>query len=185
MPTSAVRLIEAAEAAACPIRDFRSPRVDLNDKVVLVTGGTGSFGKAFARMVCAEFQPRKLIVFSRDELKQYEMAQAFPPERHPFMRWFIGDVRDRERLETAMRGVDYVVHAAAPYWQAATMDEASGALLITSIPVILGRRAAPSRGSMNSCLSGCVWMAGTSPGHDGSMGDPSARRGPCPAPGRP
>jgi UDP-N-acetylglucosamine 4,6-dehydratase len=94
-------------------RDFRSPRVDLNDKVVLITGGTGSFGRAFTRQVCAEFTPRKLIIFSRDELKQYEMAQEFPPERYPFMRFFIGDVRDADRLRTAMRGVDYVVHAAA------------------------------------------------------------------------
>ena len=114
MPTSAARRLEVLEgAAACPIRDFRSPRVDLNDKVVLITGGTGSFGKALVRMACAEFQPHKLIVFSRDELKQYEMAQAFPPERYPFMRYFIGDVRDQQRLEMAMRGVDYVIHAAA------------------------------------------------------------------------
>ncbi len=94
-------------------RDFRAPRADLNDKVILVTGGTGSFGRAFARQVCAEFQPRKLIIFSRDELKQYEMAQEFPADRYPFMRWFIGDVRDADRLHTAMRGVDYVIHAAA------------------------------------------------------------------------
>ncbi len=94
-------------------RDFRSPRADLNGKTVLITGGTGSFGRAFCRAVADEFTPRKLIVFSRDELKQYEMAQAFPAERHPYMRFFIGDVRDAARLETAMRGVDYVVHAAA------------------------------------------------------------------------
>jgi len=94
-------------------RDFRSPRADLNGKVVLITGGTGSFGKAFVRAVCAEFTPRKLIVFSRDELKQYEMAQEFPVERWPFMRYFIGDVRDEARLEMAMRDVDYVIHAAA------------------------------------------------------------------------
>jgi UDP-N-acetylglucosamine 4,6-dehydratase len=91
-------------------RDFREPRADLNGKTVLVTGGTGSFGRAFARAVCAEFTPRKLIIFSRDELKQYEMAQDFP---QPFMRWFIGDVRDEARLEMAMREADYVIHAAA------------------------------------------------------------------------
>ena len=96
-----------------PPRDFRSPRADLNGKTVLITGGTGSFGKAFVKMVCAEFEPRKLIVFSRDELKQYELAQSFPPERYPFMRYFIGDVRDAARLQMAMRGVDYVIHAAA------------------------------------------------------------------------
>ena len=94
-------------------RDFRIPRADLNGKTVLITGGTGSFGRAFVQAVLDEFEPRKLIVFSRDELKQYEMAQVFPAERHPAMRWFIGDVRDQARLETAMRGVDYVVHAAA------------------------------------------------------------------------
>jgi UDP-N-acetylglucosamine 4,6-dehydratase/5-epimerase len=101
--------------AAFPLlaRDFRDPRADLNDKVVLVTGGTGSFGRAFVKLVCEEYRPRKLIVFSRDELKQYEMAQAFPPETYPFLRYFIGDVRDAARLEMAMRGVDYVIHAAA------------------------------------------------------------------------
>jgi UDP-N-acetylglucosamine 4,6-dehydratase len=111
MPTAKARV--QSTPAAAPLRDFRSPRADLNDKVVMVTGGTGSFGKAFVRNVCAEFKPRKLIVFSRDELKQYEMAQAFPQERYPFMRFFIGDVRDAARLEMAMRDVDYVIHAAA------------------------------------------------------------------------
>jgi UDP-N-acetylglucosamine 4,6-dehydratase len=94
-------------------RDFLEPAVDLNDKVVLVTGGTGSFGKHFVRTVIARYKPRKLIIFSRDELKQYEMAQTFSPEQYPFMRYFIGDVRNAARLEMAMRGVDYVIHAAA------------------------------------------------------------------------
>ena len=106
-------LARSASAPAAAFRDFRSPRADLNGKTVLITGGTGSFGRAFVRMACAEFQPKKLIVFSRDEMKQYEMAQAFPPERYPFMRYFIGDVRDSARLEMALRGVDYVIHAAA------------------------------------------------------------------------
>ncbi len=94
-------------------RDFRNPRIDLNGKTVLITGGTGSFGHHFVRMVLEEFRPKKLIVFSRDELKQYEMAQRFNPAEHECLRYFIGDVRDQERLEMAMRGVDVVVHAAA------------------------------------------------------------------------
>jgi UDP-N-acetylglucosamine 4,6-dehydratase len=98
---------------ACKIRDFRAPRIDLNDKVILITGGTGSFGKQLVRMVLAEFNPRKLIIFSRDELKQYEMAQEFSPAEISCIRYFIGDVRDERRLCQAMRGVDIVVHAAA------------------------------------------------------------------------
>ena len=94
-------------------RDFRSPRMNLDGKTVLITGGTGSFGHHFVRTVIEEFTPRKLIIFSRDELKQYEMAQLFPPAQYPFMRYFIGDVRDEGRLDMAMRGVDVVVHAAA------------------------------------------------------------------------
>jgi UDP-N-acetylglucosamine 4,6-dehydratase/5-epimerase len=94
-------------------RDFLNPAIDLNDRTVLITGGTGSFGKHFVRLVIDRFKPKKLIVFSRDELKQYEMAQVFPQERHPFMRYFIGDVRNADRLEMAMRDVDYVIHAAA------------------------------------------------------------------------
>ena len=111
----AANLAESLEAVqtVASTRDFRTPRVDLNGKVVLITGGTGSFGRAFVQMACEEFRPKKLIIFSRDELKQYEMAQAFPPERYPFLRYFIGDVRDAARLEMAMRGVDYVIHAAA------------------------------------------------------------------------
>jgi UDP-N-acetylglucosamine 4,6-dehydratase len=110
MPATA-RLIDPD--AQAPVRDFLHPRADLNGKTVLITGGTGSFGRAFVEMATREFKPKKLIVFSRDELKQYEMAQAFPVERWPFMRWFIGDVRDAARLEMAMRDVDYVIHAAA------------------------------------------------------------------------
>ena len=112
MPSAALAADRPSPITA-PVRDFLHPRPDLDGKVVLVTGGTGSFGRAFVQSVCAQFTPKKLIVFSRDELKQYEMAQAFPPERWPFLRYFIGDVRDAERLQTAMRGVDYVIHAAA------------------------------------------------------------------------
>lgn len=84
--------------------------MQLNDKVILVTGGTGSFGRMFARTVLERHNPRKLIVFSRDELKQSEMHRELP---HKNIRYFIGDVRDLERLRRAMRGVDIVVHAAA------------------------------------------------------------------------
>ena len=78
---------------------------------MLITGGTGSFGHAFIRLTLERFNPRKLIVYSRDEMKQWEMAKKFPGE--PRLRFFIGDVRDRERMYRALDGVDYVVHAAA------------------------------------------------------------------------
>lgn len=81
-----------------------------NDKSILVTGGTGSFGKHFVRKILTGYSPRRIAVYSRDELKQFEMQQEF---NSAAMRYFIGDVRDRERLTMAMRGVDYVVHAAA------------------------------------------------------------------------
>lgn len=96
-----------------PVRDFNTADLDLNDKSVLVTGGTGSFGRAFVRTVLNRYNLERLIVFSRDELKQYEMSQEFDDVRYPCMRYFIGDVRDAERLEMAMRNIDYVVHAAA------------------------------------------------------------------------
>jgi UDP-N-acetylglucosamine 4,6-dehydratase len=79
-------------------------------KSILITGGTGSFGRAFVRALLERHRPARVIVFSRDELKQFEMQQIFAA---PAMRYFIGDVRDRDRLMLAMRGVDYVVHAAA------------------------------------------------------------------------
>lgn len=81
-----------------------------NDKSIFISGGTGSFGRNFIRRLLEQYQPRRVVVFSRDELKQYEMQQVF---NAPCMRYFIGDVRDAERLRVAMRGIDYVVHAAA------------------------------------------------------------------------
>ncbi|WP_035043252.1 UDP-N-acetylglucosamine 4,6-dehydratase (inverting) [Desulfovibrio sp. X2] len=82
-------------------------------KSVLITGGTGSFGKKCVEVILRDHSPKRLIVFSRDELKQFEMAQRFSDTDHPCMRYFIGDVRDKERLYRAFRGVDYVIHAAA------------------------------------------------------------------------
>lgn len=82
-----------------------------NDKVILITGGTGSFGRKFVEIMLKDFKPAKLIVFSRDELKQYEMREAGMDD--PSLRYFIGDVRDLMRLRRAMHGVDIVVHAAA------------------------------------------------------------------------
>ena len=81
-----------------------------NNKSILITGGTGSFGKQYLRSILARYAPRRLIVYSRDELKQFEMQQEF---NDPCMRYFIGDVRDPDRLMQAMNGVDYVIHAAA------------------------------------------------------------------------
>src|ERR1700733_8708455 len=105
--------VEKDDAPFRGLRDFTQPWMDLNDKAVLVTGGTGSFGKHFIKTVIAQYKPRRLIVFSRDELKQFEMQQEFPLEKYPFIRYFIGDVRDRDRLDMALNEVDYVVHAAA------------------------------------------------------------------------
>lgn len=81
-----------------------------NNKDILITGGTGSFGKKFVELLLQKYTPNKIIIFSRDELKQYEMSQIF---NHKCMRYFIGDVRDAKRLHEAMRDVDFVIHAAA------------------------------------------------------------------------
>ncbi len=85
----------------------------LNGKVILITGGTGSLGKMLVKTIIAKYTPEKLIIFSRDELKQFEMQQYWSQEKYPFMRYFLGDVRDRDRLNHAFNGVDYVIHAAA------------------------------------------------------------------------
>lgn len=82
----------------------------LDGKNILITGGTGSFGKKYVETILARFKPAKIIIYSRDELKQYEMQQSY---NHPSMRYFIGDVRDVTRLKQAMKGIDYVIHAAA------------------------------------------------------------------------
>ena len=96
---------------------FAPTKLDLDGKVILVTGGTGSFGRRFIETVLNQAKPRKLIVYSRDELKQSEMqidyAERFSAEQMSAMRFFLGDVRDRERLSLAFRGVDLVIHAAA------------------------------------------------------------------------
>jgi len=85
----------------------------LNDKNILITGGTGSFGKKFTQVVLEDYKPKKLIIFSRDELKQFEMSQRWSMRKYPCIRYLLGDVRDRERLIRAFNGVDYVIHAAA------------------------------------------------------------------------
>lgn len=81
---------------------------------ILVTGGTGSFGNKFVQTVCERYKDiERLVIFSRDELKQYEMQQRFPESKYPFIRFFIGDVRDQNRLKRALEGIDTVIHAAA------------------------------------------------------------------------
>ncbi len=86
----------------------------LNGKSILITGGTGSFGKKFVETILARYpQVTRLAIYSRDELKQFEMSQVFSPTEYPQLRYFIGDVRDRDRLSRAMEGIDIVVHAAA------------------------------------------------------------------------
>jgi UDP-N-acetylglucosamine 4,6-dehydratase/5-epimerase len=88
--------------------------LDLNGKSLLVTGGTGSFGKKFIETILKKYPDiRRLIIFSRDELKQFEMSQTFPTEKYKAIRYFLGDVRDKDRLRRAFEGVDVIVHAAA------------------------------------------------------------------------
>ncbi len=100
-----------------PYRDF-SPQIDpVKGKTVLITGGTGSFGRKMTETLLAHYDPKKIIILSRDELKQYEqrceLEERFPADKLSKMRFFLGDVRDRARLELAFRGVDIVIHAAA------------------------------------------------------------------------
>ena len=85
----------------------------LNNKTIMITGGTGSFGRKFVEIVLKQYNPKKLIIFSRDELKQFEMSQLFSDKDYPCIRFFLGDVRDKERLHRAFQNVDYLVHAAA------------------------------------------------------------------------
>ena len=79
------------------------------DKVILITGGTGSFGHKFVEMTLTKYNPKKIIIYSRDEMKQWEMAKLYANDTR--IRFFIGDVRDRDRLYRALDGVDYVVHS--------------------------------------------------------------------------
>jgi UDP-N-acetylglucosamine 4,6-dehydratase len=95
------------------LSNFYDLSINLKGQSILVTGGTGSFGKAFVKTVLERYDVRKLIIFSRDEMKQFEMQQTFSPQKYPCLRYFIGDVRDKTRLAMAMRDVDIVVHAAA------------------------------------------------------------------------
>jgi UDP-N-acetylglucosamine 4,6-dehydratase len=85
----------------------------LNGKNILITGGTGSFGKKFTQIVLESYEPEKVIILSRDELKQFEMSQRWNTSKYPCIRYFLGDVRDKDRLVRAFHGVDYVIHAAA------------------------------------------------------------------------
>ena len=85
----------------------------LNNKTILITGGTGSFGHMFVERVIKNYKPKKLIIFSRDEFKHFKMQKKFPIEKFKFLRFFLGDVRDGKRLDLALKNVDYVIHAAA------------------------------------------------------------------------
>lgn len=88
--------------------------LNLNGKSIFITGGTGSFGKAFTKTVLERWpEVKRLVIFSRDEQKQFQMAQEYPAHKYPMIRFFIGDVRDFDRVRRALKGIDYVVHAAA------------------------------------------------------------------------
>ena len=88
--------------------------LDLNNKQILITGGTGSLGQALTKRILKKWPDvKRLVIFSRDEQKQFQMSQEYPESKYPQVRFFIGDVRDFERLKRAFRGIDYVIHAAA------------------------------------------------------------------------
>ncbi len=95
------------------MREFLPTNLDLSGKSILITGGTGSFGKKLVETLVTSHKPKRVIIYSRDELKQFEMAQSFSPKDYPCLRYFIGDVRDKDRLVMATRDVDYIIHAAA------------------------------------------------------------------------
>jgi UDP-N-acetylglucosamine 4,6-dehydratase (inverting) len=113
-------LYEACEREGCEFSgaalqlNFCKAREMLSNKSVFISGGTGSFGQAFVRTILDRYPDvQRLVIYSRDELKQFEMEQRFPSGNYPALRYFIGDVRDKDRLRRAMEGIDYVVHAAA------------------------------------------------------------------------
>jgi len=94
----------------------------LSGKSILITGGTGSFGKSFTKTIVEQYPDiSRLVIYSRDEQKQFQMSHEYPHDKYPFIRFFIGDIRDHERLKRALKGIDYVVHAAAmkhmPVWK--------------------------------------------------------------------
>ena len=92
---------------------MKNERILGKNKSILITGGTGSFGKEFVKNLLESYQAERIVVYSRDELKQFEMSQIYPDTAYPCMRYFIGDVRDQGRLRRALEGVDVVIHAAA------------------------------------------------------------------------
>ena len=85
----------------------------LNNSSILITGGTGSFGKRFVENISKKINIKRLVIFSRDELKQSEMQEKYPSSKYPYIRFFIGDIRDLDRLKRAFHNIDYVIHAAA------------------------------------------------------------------------
>jgi len=107
MQKGVIKMPRLGTVSANSLKNPNTKRSHNMGALQLITGGTGSFGKRFVETICREYKPRKLIIFSRDELKQYEMAQQFSPQQYPFLRYFIGDVRDESRLEQAMRRAAY------------------------------------------------------------------------------